>query len=238
MMAQGSVEKVASNPDPSWRGLYRAGGVSAALYIIFGIIVPAVLFLISHLDPNFDGVQTLQFISSNRIWWIIEQTLVLGPSIFAIVTFMAIFMALKHINKSYAAIGSAVAIVCQILFLAYFPIVMGLVELSDQYTAAATAAQRVSIVAATECLVAQNKSIGPSEAILALSVLILSIIMLKGVFHKVVAYLGIIAFVAAVAGMALMSTIGIAYLFWWAFFMIWFIAVGIRLYKLGASIPK
>ncbi len=132
---QRSEENLVAGPDPSWRGLYRAGGVAVFLYIVFGIIVPAVIFLSSNYDTGMDGDGILRFIASNRLWWTIVQTLTLGPSILAIVVFTALFMALKHLNKSYAAIGAVVAITCQVLFIAYYPVVMGLVYLSDQYTA-------------------------------------------------------------------------------------------------------
>jgi len=226
---------VAAGPDPSWKGLYRAGGVSALLYVVLGMIVPAVLLLTSHYDASMGGAATLQFIASNRSWWIIIQALTLGPSVFAVVVFIALYMALKHLNKSYAAIGAAGAIISQVLFLAYFPIVMGLVYLSDQYVATTTEVQRVAFAAAAEGLVAQNNAFGPSETVFAVSILVISLVMLKGVFHKGVAYLGITTFAAAIIGGALKPILGIGYLWWWAFFMIWFIAIGWRLYRLAGD---
>lgn len=56
----------------------------------------------------------------------------------------ALYVALRHLNKSYAAIGAIVAIACQILFLAYIPVVQGLAYLGDQYAAATTDVQRTS----------------------------------------------------------------------------------------------
>ena len=47
-----------ASPDPSWRGLYRAGGVSAALYVIL-IIVPLVLLIITSPPPSSGGAATL-----------------------------------------------------------------------------------------------------------------------------------------------------------------------------------
>jgi hypothetical protein len=148
---------------------------------------------------------------------------------------MALYIALKHLNKSYAAVGAVVAIATQLLFLAYFPIVMGLVYLSDQYVAATTDAQRITFTTAAEGLVAQNNAFGPSETVFAVSILIISLVMLKGVFHKGVAYLGITTFVAAIVGEALQPILGISYFWWWILFMIWFIAVGWKLYRLAGD---
>jgi len=49
----------------------------------------------------------------------------------------------------------------------------------------------------------------------ALSILIFSLVMLKGVFHKVIVYLGIVTCAAAVIGLALQPIVGIGYLWWW-----------------------
>ncbi len=221
--------------DPTWRSLYRAGGISVAIYIILGMIVPAVLLLSSSYDAGMDGIATLEYIASHKSWWIIIQALTLGPSVLAIIPFIALYVALKHVNKSYAAIGTVFAIASEVLFLAYFPVVNGLVYLSDQYVAASTATQRAAFASAAEALVAQNNAYGPSEIILVAGILILSIIMLKGVFHKSIAYLGMATFAAAIIGAALKPVLAIAYLWWWALFMVWFAAVGWKLYRLGTN---
>ena len=232
-MAQQSVKKAVAGPDPSWRGLYRAGGVSAILYVVLALAVPAVQVLTAQYDFKMDGPTLLQFIASNRLWYIILQTLVLGSSILAIVSFVALFVALKHLNKSYAAIGAVVAGTCQLLFMAYYPVLLGLVYLSDQYVAA-TDAQRVVFATAAESLVAQNNAFNPLyESLFGVSILILSLVMLKGVFHKSVAYLGIATCVAAFIGLALWPIVGVAYFWWWLLFFIWFIVVGWKLYRLG-----
>ncbi len=232
-MTQPSVEKAVAGPDPSWRGLYRAGGVSAILYVLLAVTVPAVQVLTVQYDFKMDGPTLLQFIASHRLWWIILQTLVLGTSILAIVSFVALFVALKHLDKSYAAIGAVVASTCQLLFMAYYPVLLGLVYLSDQYVAA-TATQRVVFATAAESLIAQNNAFNPLyESVFGVSILILSLVMLKGVFHKSVAYLGMATCVAAFIGLALWPIVGVNYFWWWLLFMIWFIAAGWKLYRLG-----
>src|SRR6516162_5761567 len=154
--ASGETE---TSPDRTWRGLYQAGGISAALYIVLGIIVPVVILMTMPLPPSSGGAATLQFIASNRLGYIIEQVLFSAPSVFAMVVFLALYMALKHLNKSYAAIAALVAIVSQVLALAS-PVTGGgalsLVYLSDQYVAATTAAQRAAFASAAEGFIALN----------------------------------------------------------------------------------
>lgn len=232
-MTQQSVAKTVAGPDPSWRGLYKAGGVSAILYVVLAVTVPAVQVLTVQYDFKMDGPTLLQFIAAHRLWWMTLQTLVLGTSLLAVVSFVALCVALKHLNKSYAAIGVVVASTCQLLFMAYYPVLLGLVYLSDQYVAA-TDTQRVVLATAAEALIAQNNAFNPLyESVFGVSILIFSLVMLKGVFHKSVAYLGIATCVAAFIGLALWPIVGVAYFWWWLFFKIWFIAVGWKLYRLG-----
>ena len=58
-------------PDPSWRSLYRAGGVLAALYVVL-IIVPLVLLFTTPQPPSSGGAATLQYIASYNPIYIIE----------------------------------------------------------------------------------------------------------------------------------------------------------------------
>src|SRR5436309_5594796 len=94
-------------PDPSWRGLYQAGGVSAMLAGVL-YIVAVVLDFIMQPAPSSGGAATLQYIASHRSLYILEQALWLVPSVLLMVVFLALPMALKHLNKSYAAIGALV----------------------------------------------------------------------------------------------------------------------------------
>ncbi len=227
--------ETAAGSDPAWRDLYRAGAASVGLYVVLGMIAPAALFLTSDYDASMNGTAILEYIASHRSWWVAIQALTMGPSVFAIVAFLALGAALWRGSRSYTAIGATLAIAAEVLFLAYFPVVNGLVYLSDQYAAAASAERRSALATAAEALVAQNNALGPSETVLAVSVLILSLVMLKGVFHRGVAYLGVATFMAAIVGEALKPVLAIAYLWWWALFMIWFVAVGWKLYRLGVE---
>ncbi len=94
--------------------------------------------------------------------------------------------------------------------------------------------QRTVLATAAERLLAQNNTYGPGELVLTISVLFFSLIMLKDVFRKWVAFPGIIIFAIAVIGGILMPILGVAYLWWWAFFFIWLIAVGIKPGQLSA----
>jgi hypothetical protein len=222
-------------PDPTWRSLYTAGGIAAALYVLLAIVVPGVMVMLARYELKLNGAGLLEFISGHRTWWMILQTLVLESSVFLIVTFVALFVGLKHLNKSYAAIGAAVGAASQVLFMAYYPVLLGLVYLSSQF-AVATGEKRDVFSTAAEALVAQNNAFNPVyETLFAAGVLILSLMMVKGAFHRVVAWLGIAAAASVVTAMALFPIIGLGYLFWWVVMTIWLVAVAWMLFKQGRA---
>lgn len=153
----------------------------------------------------------------------------------AIVAFVALFVALKNIDKSFAAIGVLVAVTSQILFIAYYPVLLGTIYLSDKFVTA-SADQQVLLGAAADSLMAINNAFNPLyEPILGVSILIFSLVMLKGVFHKSIAYLGIATCAAVFIAMSLWPIVGVNYMWWWIFYFVWFIAVGWKLYQLGKN---
>ena len=110
---------------------------------------------------------------------------------------------------------------------------LGLVYLSDRY-AVAPEADRAPITAAADALIAINNAINPFyEPVFAASVSLLSFVMLRGVFSKATAWVGLIALPAALVGLALEPLVGVGYLWWWVVLVVWFVMVGRRLYLLG-----
>ena len=237
-MSQETAKAVSDNPASStWNGLYKAGGVSAILYVLLSLFVPFFMF-INHteLSGMVTGKEIIGLILENGIsWWLILQTLVLGTSFFAIITFVALFVTLKKVDKSRALIGSVTAVVIHILFIAYYPVMLALGFVSNAYQAA-DELQRKSYETAAEPLLAINNAFNPLyEAVFAISILILSLAMLKGVFNRKVAYLGILTSISAFIALLLFPVVGIGYFWWWLLFMAWFIAVGVKLFTLGRA---
>lgn len=225
----------AAIPDPSWAGMYRAGGISAILYILIGIVLPAAMIAVWGYDFDMHGGDFLAFIAAHKLWFTVFQTMVLGASVLAPVVFAALFLALKGVDKGLAALGAIVASTMQILFAAYYPVLLGLVYLGDQY-AAAPASGRAVFVTAAEALIAQNGAFNPLyESVFAVGVLIVSLVMLKGVFPKWLGYLGIATCAACFVGLALWPVVGVAYFWWWLPFSVWFIAIGVKLIRLGGA---
>ena len=93
-------------PD-SWRLLYRVGGVSA--WLLVGTLVAAiVLSIATPAPPTAGGTATLDYIAAHRTLYIVHQQLWLLPGLFGMVTYLALYPALKDLGRSLAALGTAV----------------------------------------------------------------------------------------------------------------------------------
>ncbi len=230
--AQGAVE---TGPDLSWRDLYRAGGVAALLSTLVYVVALAVDFTVPPA-PTSGGAATLEYIAAHRSVYILEQVLWLAPSVLLMIVFLALYMALKQLNKSYAAIGAVLGIASWALTPVY-PATGGgapaLVYLSDQYVAAVDATQRAAFVAAAEGFIAQNTiptAVGILEPI---GILIVSLVMVKGAFHRSVVYLGIATGALGIVSEALRPVLGLGYMVYGLLLFVWFIAIGWTLYRLA-----
>ena len=245
-ITQKSPGEVIVGPDASWRSLYKVGGVSGVLTGVL-LIISMVLIFTTPQAPSSGGSATLQYIASNKLVYIVEQVLGLAPVFLEIIALLALYMVIKNLNKSYAVIGSVLAICSQAIVLAYTTF-GGLVYLSDNYMAATTDAQRITFATAAEWAIAVNNGVSaagidPIMTASAIGVLVISLVMLKGIFHKGIAYwgigtgiLGIIsAFGIIIRSISVPPPLGIGYLLYAFLLTAWFVAVGIKLYRLGSS---
>jgi hypothetical protein len=235
-VSQQSAEKAIVEVDPSWKGLYRIGGISAILYIVLALVGPTISVLTMgyfESTAEYGGLEFLRFIAANRFWWLSLQTLVLGTSILMIVAFVAFFVALKHIDKINATLGAVVSVTTQILFIAYYPVLLGTIYLSDKFVTA-SAEQQIMLGTAAESLMAINNAFNPLyEPLMGVGILFFSIAMLKGVFHKSIGYLGIATCIVSIIAVALWPILNVNYFWWWSLFVVWFTAIGWKLYQLG-----
>ncbi|HSP08745.1 MAG TPA: DUF4386 family protein [Candidatus Dormibacteraeota bacterium] len=227
-----------SSPDPSWSGLYLAGSVSALLFVVLNIAAIVILAIVPPA-PSSGGVATLQWIASNKTAYTLELILFVAPNVLAMVVFLALYMALKHVNKSFAAIAALIAIASEVTAPAINSspqsLNAALILLSNQYAAATADAQRLAFATAAESLIATTNAVTFAGIMLEVGILIISVVMLKGVFPKGVAYLGIATGVVGIFSEALRPVIGFAYIVFFVLEVIWLIAVGWRLHRLGSS---
>jgi hypothetical protein len=203
------------------------------------IIAPLVLLSIAPQPPLTGGAAILEYIAANKLVYMVEFISFVGLSLPAMIVFLALYVALQQLDKSYAALGALIGVASEIIALAYNsspPSLSGsLVYLSDQYVAATSAAQRTSLAAAAESLLAVSNAVNAAGILTALGMLLFSLVMLKGVFARSVAYLGILAGALGIVSEALRDVIGAGYLAYGLLLPSWFLAVGWKLYRLASD---
>jgi hypothetical protein len=239
-----SARKVAqaatTGPDPSWKDLYRIGGISAMLYVAIYLLGIIFIFAIP-LPPTSGGAAILDYIASNRTIYLIQQIMWLGPSVLAILFYLALYPALKHLNKSYAAIGSVFGVASWAIALA-LPTTGGgapvLIYLSDEYQTATTAAQRTAFATVAEDFIAQNNITSAVGIFTTVAILIVALVMLKGVFPKPTAYLGVATGIIGIISEIFRPIMGASYTIYGLLLLIWFFAVGWKLYRLSQNIKE
>ena len=214
-----------------------AGSVCAVLFVVLNIVAIVILAIIPPA-PSSGGAATLQWIASNKAAYTLELILFVAPNVLAMVVFLALYMALKHLNKSFAAIAALIAIASEVTAPAVNSspqsLNAALILLSNQYAAATADSQRLAIATAAESLIATTNAVTFAGIMLEVGILIISVVMLKGVFPKGVAYLGIATGIVGIFSEALRPVIGYAYIVFFVLEVIWLIAVGWRLYRLGS----
>lgn len=222
--------------DASWRSLYRIGGLCALLFVMFNLV--AITLDLRAPPPVTGGVATLEFIAVHRTSYILEQILWLAPGLFAMIVFGALYPALKHLNQSYAALGALIGAAAWALTLAIPTTSRGapaLVYLSDQYVATTNATQRAVFATAAEALIAQNNTPTLVGILTPVGILLLALVMLKGIFPKSVAYLGIVTGVLGIGSEALRFILPNGYAVYGLLLLLWFGVIGWQLYTLAAT---
>jgi hypothetical protein len=138
-----------------------------------------------------------------------------------------------------------VAIACVVLFVILDLAITwtnytSLITLSSQY-AAANDAQRAAVVAAAHypSLMLESSLLGVYIILVpGLGILLTGLVMLRGIFSKSTAYLGIVTGILgiiSVIGPVFVSALGVTVIFASALTTLWVLSAGYRLYRLGQS---
>lgn len=223
--------------DPQGKWLYRVGGISG-LAIGIGYIIIIVLFVPLGAKPSGAAAWLAYMAGNTRLWWAILGLSVLTDILFVPVT-LALYQALKGINKNAMLLAGACVSLFVVLDLAVtWTNYAALIALSGSYAAAANEAQQAAAIAAAiypAAVVDSSLLFVYNTLTLSVGILIAGFVMLKGVFNKVTAYVGLatgILGIIAVAGSWFTSALGVATLLASALTMLWVFLVGSRLIRL------
>ena len=243
----------AGTADASYRGLYVIGGAAA---LIAGLIfrrnlgVAEIGQLVYGQAPPDTVVGWFTLLQGDRflglamlnVFDIVDYAL-LG------LMFLALYAALRHVDKGYALLAAAVGIAGIAVYFASNT-ALSLVSLSDQYAVATTDAQRSALLAAGQAVLAVSHpgdlvpgtGVYMSFLLLAVAGLAFSALMLRsGVFGRATAYVGLLASLCDLACCVTIAFVPVSAVILVAaaglLLMIWHILIGLRLIRLGRGIP-
>lgn len=225
--------------DKKWRDLFLLGGVSSASIALL-IIIAISAFFIWPYTPGFTSVEaTFSKIHNSGFVGLMSLDLfMIVVTIITIPFFLALYVALKHINESYSLLALILGLFACLLILTVRPI-SEMFELSSKYYSATTITDKNRYLTAGETL---NTLFNGTAWILymilfGISQLISSILMLRSAFFtRKTAIFGIILTVGMTSVIPkigvfinlLTTTLGIA----------WFVLIAIDFNKLYKATEK
>ncbi|KRE79222.1 DUF4386 family protein [Arthrobacter sp. Soil763] len=217
-----------------WRRLYFWAGLGAVLFVALLVLALVLDFLAP--PPVHGGAETLEFIARHKESYTAEQLLWTLPNILPVLVFVALFVALAPLDRGLALLATVIGALSWGLVLAIPVTSRGstvLVYLSDRYAAAADDGERLRYATAAEAVIAENNTPAAAGMLSALGILLISVVMLKGVLPRALAWVGIATGALGVAAEALRHA---APGFYWAYgvlLWVWFVWAGIALLRLG-----
>jgi len=225
----------AIDPDGKW--LYRVGGISAFI-LGLGYILIIALYVPMGAPPSGAEARLIYLAGNPTAWWTILGLSVLTDFLFVPVT-LALYVALKGINKNAMLLASACLALFVVLDLAItWPNYAALITLSGNYATTTTDVQRAVFVAAANypSSVLESTLLGVYIILVpGMGILITGFVMLKGIFSKSTAYLGIttgIFSIISIMGPLFVSALGITVIIASLLTTIWVLFAGYGLYKL------
>jgi len=226
----------AVDPDGKW--LYRVGGISAlVLGIAYIITIP--LYVQVGAPPS-GGEARLKYLALHTtVWWAILGLSVLTDFLFVPVA-LSLYLALKGVNRNAMLVATAFVGLFIVLDLAVtWSNYASLITLSGHYAAATNDAQRAAYVAAAtyaSAVLASSLEAVYSILVPSFGILMIGLVMLKGIFSKSMAYLGVVTGIlgiVSVAGPLFVSALSVTIIITSVLTTVWVLLVGYRLYRLG-----
>jgi hypothetical protein len=224
--------------DANGKWLCRAGGISA-LALGLGYVVIMALYVPMGAPPTGSEARLAYLAGNTTAWWAILGLSVLTDLLFIPVA-LSLYTALKEVNRNAMLLAAACVALFIVLDLAItWTNYAALITLSGKYTRAASDAQRVAAITAAEYPTAVLESsllFVYNTLVLAVGILLTGLVMLKGVFSKSAAYLGIatgILGIVSVVGPFFVQALSATIIVTSVLTTVWTWLVGYRLFTLG-----
>ncbi len=220
--------------DSSWKSLYKVGGAAALLSVVF-FPIQIIVFIVSPPPSTVTGWFTL-FQNHPLIGLLDFDLLLLVDQVLAMLIFLALYVALRRASESLMAIGTVLGVASTVLFITSNP-AFAMLSLSNQFAAAATDAERATLLAAGQAVLViwQGSAFHTSYIVGSIAPIIISVVMLRSkVFGKTTAYFGILANVVALGLYAPKIGVYIS-VFSVVFLWIWYLLIARRFFQLAKA---
>jgi hypothetical protein len=224
-------------PTPSWKEIYRVGGVAALLSVLF---IPVQIAIFITWPPPDKVIDWFMLFEDNWLLGLLSMDLLyLLNNTYLILIYLALYFALKPVNPSWMTIAMALGFTG---IAAYFAsnTCFEMLALSSQYADAGTGAEQAVLLGAGHALLATYKGTAFDIYYVfnAAALLILAVVMLRStVFSKAAGYWGLASGIL----MTIPSTAGgigmvfaLASLLPW---MVFCVLIARRLFRLERSLP-
>ncbi len=217
--------------DPSWKGLYKASGLSlfvGAVILVIFVISVFVMQIPIPLDP--------QAVLDNPVPTVTLFILAVIGELLLMPAVLGLYFSLKDVNKTHMLIATALWLVAVIMFLVSRGLIISLLPISESYAAAPSETLKAAYFASAElALELENTYATMALILLNVATVIIGWVMLKGVFGKRIGYVVIVAgivtlftpFAVMIEIPLVISLIGLVLT------GVWQLYIGVKLYQLG-----
>jgi uncharacterized protein DUF4386 len=229
-------EPVAGHVDLSWRGVYRAGGVCL---LVAGLIYLAQVVLGALVSAPTDSQQFLQSLANHAGVARATYGLFSIADFLLVPAVLGLYLSLKRVGKNLMLVATGLMAVFIVVDLTMTDAgTLTIVTLTQHAATAASAAERAAYMAAAHYGLATVPLANTySWVIPSVAVLLISMVMLKGVFSKRTAYVGIAAGIVGIAAgfyvfLPALAALGLLFSL---LLGAWSLMAGRRLYRLGKA---
>ena len=178
----------------NWPRLCRAGGIAGFVFLVYSLATILQMAMLG--GPPSTAAEAFQLLQQNKVLGLLRldfATVLVLPLYYLL--FFGFFAALKDTDRTHAAIATALVFIGLTLVLA-MPTALPLMALSEKYAAATSMTIKVQYLAAGEAVLATDIWHGTGAYLggifLQTGAVWISLVMLRGVFSKLTAYVGVI----------------------------------------------
>ena len=232
--------------DKPSRYLYRCGGFTAILFLIYSLVTILIFVMLPGGYPEtasecFEMFKDSRFIALLRLDIV---SVIVIP--FYYLLFFSLYQALKKDHELIAKISLFCTLAGVTIFLAGINI-SSVVIISDKYNLATSPELKQQLLAACEGMLASDMWVNTGNIISGILIetgaVLFSILMLKtNVFNKITGWTGIVThgfdLSSVVIGLFIPAIEDIFTMVAGPLYIIWFILIGIRLFQIGGNAPN